>query len=346
MGFRFRKSFNLGGGFRINLSKSGVGYSFGGKGFRVTKKATGGTRYTASIPGTGLSWVSETSKKNSPKNEINKHTQQEIENNEYNHVEYNNENVAGVVSTGLEEILNAANKAIKLNKNSTIAIVCFLALGAIISGLAGNVWPMIIVIIPAAWKIYVRKKCLIKMEYNIDPEQRIVIDERMKPLKNAMESEKIWRVNSSNNVIDTKYTGGANFTINRSECSLLKKTPFPFELNEEILSIKCDKETYLFFPDKFLILQNGKIGALNYSDLSMGITSTRFIEEHGTVPSDAKVVGRTWEYVNKSGGPDKRFSNNRELPICLYGELTIRSEDGKVNTKLMFSKYSSVVKNP
>ena len=41
MGLRFRKSVNLGGGFRINFSKSGVGYSFGGKGFRYTKTARG-----------------------------------------------------------------------------------------------------------------------------------------------------------------------------------------------------------------------------------------------------------------------------------------------------------------
>ena len=46
MGFRFRKSINLGGGFRINLSKSGVGYSFDGKGYRYTKKAGGGSRTT------------------------------------------------------------------------------------------------------------------------------------------------------------------------------------------------------------------------------------------------------------------------------------------------------------
>ena len=37
MGFRYRKSINLGGGFRINLSKSGVGYSWGTKGYRITK---------------------------------------------------------------------------------------------------------------------------------------------------------------------------------------------------------------------------------------------------------------------------------------------------------------------
>ena len=58
MGFRFRKSVNF-GPFRVNLSKSGVGYSFGGKGFRFTKKAGGGTRTTASIPGTGISYVKD-----------------------------------------------------------------------------------------------------------------------------------------------------------------------------------------------------------------------------------------------------------------------------------------------
>lgn len=60
MGFRFRKSVNF-GPLRVNLSKSGVGYSVGGKGFRVTKKANGGIRTTASIPGTGISYVKETS---------------------------------------------------------------------------------------------------------------------------------------------------------------------------------------------------------------------------------------------------------------------------------------------
>lgn len=58
MGVRFRKSIKA-GPVRINLSKSGVGYSVGGKGFRVSKKSTGGVRTTASIPGTGISYISE-----------------------------------------------------------------------------------------------------------------------------------------------------------------------------------------------------------------------------------------------------------------------------------------------
>ncbi len=59
MGFRFRKSFNLGKGLKINLSKHGIGYSVGTKGVRVTKAATGTTRKTLTLPGTGLSYVTE-----------------------------------------------------------------------------------------------------------------------------------------------------------------------------------------------------------------------------------------------------------------------------------------------
>lgn len=64
MGFRFRKSFGK-GPFRVNISKSGVGYSVGTKGLRYTKKAGGGTRTTASIPGTGISYVTESGSKTS-----------------------------------------------------------------------------------------------------------------------------------------------------------------------------------------------------------------------------------------------------------------------------------------
>ncbi len=55
MGFRMRKSINLGGGVRLNLSKSGVGMSLGVKGLRAGIGPRG-TRFTASIPSTGLSY--------------------------------------------------------------------------------------------------------------------------------------------------------------------------------------------------------------------------------------------------------------------------------------------------
>ncbi len=51
------------------------------------------------------------------------------------------------------------------------------------------------------------------------------------------------------------------------------------------------------------------------------------IETEG-VPSDSKIVGRTWKYVNKKGGPDKRFKDNRELPIALYQAVHLNSQTG------------------
>lgn len=59
MGIRFRKSIKLGGGTKLNLSKSGVGISTGVKGFRVSKNTSGRSRVTSSLPGTGLSYVNE-----------------------------------------------------------------------------------------------------------------------------------------------------------------------------------------------------------------------------------------------------------------------------------------------
>ena len=61
MGFRFRKSKKV-GPFRINMSQKGIGWSVGVKGLRYTKKAGGGSRVTASIPGTGISYVTDSKK--------------------------------------------------------------------------------------------------------------------------------------------------------------------------------------------------------------------------------------------------------------------------------------------
>lgn len=73
MGLRFRKSINM-GPVRVNFSKSGVGYSIGTKGARITKKANKNTMTTIGIPGTGFSYTKEISKKGKKKmnNKTNK----------------------------------------------------------------------------------------------------------------------------------------------------------------------------------------------------------------------------------------------------------------------------------
>lgn len=341
MGFRFRKSINLGGGFRINLSKSGIGYSFGTKGFRVTKKAKGGTRYTASIPGTGISYVEETGKKSqSRSNAENNHNCKssvhsqpvEYEIKHCDTVELSNSNIDNVFSEGLEEMIASANRSYKYNRWSTIGIIVFLILS--------TAYPIFLLAtcICVALKIYVLKNGKIELEYTIDEDQRAIIDERIKSFQKIAKSKKIWNITQSSKIIDSKHACGADTGIMRVPCKSTTKLPFPFVSNEDALCFKYKNETLIFLPDKFFIIKGGKIGALNYCDVTSTISSIRFVESQG-VPSDAKVVGKTWLYVNKSGGPDKRYKDNREFPMCLYGELTLRSSNGNINTVLMFSKF-------
>ena len=56
MGWSFRKSIGL-GPFRVNISKSGIGYSVGAMGFRTGVNARGRSYKSMSIPGTGLRYT-------------------------------------------------------------------------------------------------------------------------------------------------------------------------------------------------------------------------------------------------------------------------------------------------
>jgi Protein of unknown function (DUF4236) len=57
MGFRFRRSFRVLPGIRLNLSRSGVSASFGVRGAHVTLGPRG-TTTSVGLPGTGLSYTS------------------------------------------------------------------------------------------------------------------------------------------------------------------------------------------------------------------------------------------------------------------------------------------------
>jgi len=60
MGFSYRKSVKM-GPFRVTASKSGISYSAGVKGVRVTKRANGKVQTTLSAPSTGLRHTTSTS---------------------------------------------------------------------------------------------------------------------------------------------------------------------------------------------------------------------------------------------------------------------------------------------
>jgi hypothetical protein len=82
-----------------------------------------------------------------------------------------------------------------------------------------------------------------------------------------------------------------------------------------------------FFPDRFLVRGNADLRAVRYQDLKVEANTVRFSEEGG-VPRAARVIGQTWRCVNGSGGPDRRFNNNDEIPEVLYRTLVLSEPSG------------------
>jgi hypothetical protein len=63
MAMRFRKSFKVAPGLRVTLSKDSVGVSAGVRGARASANSKGRKTVSASIPGTGVSFVETLSNK-------------------------------------------------------------------------------------------------------------------------------------------------------------------------------------------------------------------------------------------------------------------------------------------
>jgi hypothetical protein len=82
-----------------------------------------------------------------------------------------------------------------------------------------------------------------------------------------------------------------------------------------------------FLPDRILVYEGDQIGAVQYSSLTFNVAPSTFVENE-SVPYDSEVIGRTWRYTNKSGGPDRRFASNPEIPLVRYAEIAMRSAGG------------------
>lgn len=58
MGFRFRKSFKIAPGIKLNMNKKSTGITFGSKGVHYTMNSKGKNTFSAGVPGTGLYYTS------------------------------------------------------------------------------------------------------------------------------------------------------------------------------------------------------------------------------------------------------------------------------------------------
>lgn len=222
----------------------------------------------------------------------------------------------------------------KCNRTPLAPFVILFGLGVVGILVAGQVasWISASVAIAAAvvsWWVVVRDKMrrTTLIMYDLEPDAAKAFDALHGALDSLKASRMMWHIAASGKVADRKYHAGAGEVVKRSAIALQKGDPPLVKTNVEVPLVPVGRQTLAFMPDRLLVFDKREVGTVAYSDLTVTLSETRFIED-GSVPSDATVVGTTWQYVNKKGGPDKRFANNRELSICAYRGLTLSSRSG------------------
>jgi len=343
MGLRYRKSINLGGGFRINHSKSGTGYSWGTKGYRITKKAGGGIRTTYSIPGTGLYWVKDSKKRKNKKRgsggkSNSRYTQPEvITTGEYL---YRNESadVKQLVNDNNQEFLDAVVKYSKKRSLLTIVGCASFVLMFFVPFFVVTFFMAIIGL------VVLSKTKRISAEYEFDDygiRRNNLLQQAMDTL---ISNKKIWQIKTIETVSTVKINAGASSTVNRKEVKFKKKKPYFLNTDANCYYIKLMENEIFILPDRLIVKGKKGWGTVEYSDIKIDIENEFFVESGG-VPSDATISGYTWQYVNKNGSPDKRFKNNRQLPKCNYGKLLFRTNsNSNFNILLHASSLDKILK--
>lgn len=134
-------------------------------------------------------------------------------------------------------------------------------------------------------------------------------------------SSRIWKITSSTR--SSEYKASAQTTIDRSIISLRAGEFTGLESSYAIPSFPLNMGKIAYIYPRFIIVGNrlDDFDVLPLDSASFRYRSSRFLEE-GYPPSDAVKVGKTYRYVNKDGGPDKRYADNPIIPIYQYGNLT------------------------
>ena len=172
-----------------------------------------------------------------------------------------------------------------------------------------------------------KRKRLTRLVYELNEEQQRKYHMVQEAVAHLAACRGLWRIEASSATSDWKRNAGASSLVRRKFARAGTGSPPRVEVNLQPPEIDIGSAKMFFLPDLILYLQGGVFGAIDYQDFRVEQSTTTFIEDGG-VPGDAVVVGQTWRYVNKNGGPDRRFNNNIQLPVVQYATLRLTSSRG------------------
>jgi len=183
--------------------------------------------------------------------------------------------------------------------------------------------------------------CFVKLDVGFDAEFRVLYEKVVQTFKALTHSQRIWDVTGaySNDRVTTR--SAASTSIKTTEVRFGIKTLEDIKSEFEPLWMKNANGADLYFYPGFVVMHSAKakFGLVGLAELGFQHSAVRYVETK-TVPSDTKVIDRTWARVNKNGSPDRRFKDNYEIPVVKYGGLLLMTSTG-LHEEYMFSNYES-----
>ena len=328
MGFYFRKSVRV-GPLRFNLSKSGLGVSAGIPGFRVGRGPRGnyvhmgvaGLYYRSTL--SSLPASPSPPKDSESSEEAPSHAPLE---------QIGSADVSRMVDSSSAALLSELDQKSKrirtwpLAASVAVILACILFALQASLGIIASVVVLSLIGVLAAYQFDVLSKTVV-IVYDLDSAMEKAYERVHYVIHQLASCGGKWHIDARGRVYDPKYHGGADQLVSRKRVSISTGYPPYVRTNIAIPFIPLGPRTLYFFPERILVFAPNGVGAVSYHDVSIVVNDKHFIENE-SVPRDAQVVDHTWQYVNKSGGPDRRFNDNRQIPICLYEEIWINSPSG------------------
>ncbi len=156
-------------------------------------------------------------------------------------------------------------------------------------------------------------------------------------------SHRSWSVSSSQQIDRVRARSMSNTVVARQSLSLGRRADTLVDTDDAplALGIQNGRATAYFYPGFILVVSNAgsDFALIDLKELDIRHVSNHFTETEG-VPADAQMVRKVWAKSNRNGTRDKRFKDNRELPVMLYGELSLRAAGG-LNEALVFSRHNA-----
>jgi len=188
-----------------------------------------------------------------------------------------------------------------------------------------------------------KKRLTIAIHYDMDDKVKEVYQQFVHHFSAILSCSRVWQYLHAQATYDYKYTSGASELVRRIPLLRMSSNKKPLrhlETNIEIPYLGLAKTQLYFFPERVIIKKKGGYGGIMYKNVETLGETIRFIET-GSVPSDSVVVDYTWRFLNKDGGPDRRFNNNYQIPICQYSTYSFRSDSG-LNEQISTSKVDAL----